>query len=90
MKTIGNTLILEPGDVEKPEYRAAARAALEARKGVSIPSIGLAISLVNDTTVRLVNTAAGTDKTVSGVTAESVMDKVAAYKTVDRILAVLN
>lgn len=88
MKTVNNVLVMDSGDIDKPEYRAAAVAALEADGGVSIPNIGLSLNKVG-ATFRLVDLNVGIDKIVTGKTATEIVDTIAAYGSAERILAVL-
>jgi hypothetical protein len=89
VKTVNNTTVLEAGDIDKVEYRAAAKAALLNGGSVSIPHLGLSLHMVNTTTVEVVDLAKGEPKQYPGKTAEAVMDCIASYKTTDRILAFL-
>lgn len=89
MKTVNNMLVLDAGDIDKPEYRAAAVAALQNGNSVSIPSVNFSLNMPNAQTVRLVDLNAGTEKLVTGLTATEVLDKVATYGSAERILAAL-
>lgn len=88
MQTVNNMLILGSGEVAKPEYRAAAVAALKASQSVSIPAIGLSFVKVGED-IRVIDVSKGEEVLVKK-SPEEVVDAVVLYQTPDRILAFLS
>lgn len=89
MQTVNNMLILESGELAKPEFRAAAKSSLQAGNGVALPALGLSFVLLPQG-MRVVDVNKGVDHLIEGKSVDEVLSAITSYGTPERILAFLS